>query len=76
MRRFGNFQFKSWKSSGSELGVPILKAIELVATRALCDEEVLLNYRLTGRATQNIGPLGVHLQMRKRIGEDGASAGD
>lgn len=47
MRRFGSFWFK-WGSLGnSGAEVPALKTIVLVATRALHDEEVLLNYRLS-----------------------------
>ncbi|KAL3718750.1 hypothetical protein ACJRO7_003799 [Eucalyptus globulus] len=47
MRRFGSFWFK-WGSLGnSGAEVPALKTIALVATRALHDEEVLLNYRLS-----------------------------
>ncbi|KAK3040738.1 hypothetical protein RJ639_029260 [Escallonia herrerae] len=44
MKRFGSFWFKSG-NSGSD--IPVLKTLVLVATRALCDEEVLLNYRLS-----------------------------
>lgn len=44
MKRFGSFWFKLG-SGGS--GIPILKTIVLVATRALCNEELLLNYRLS-----------------------------
>ncbi|KAK4348627.1 hypothetical protein RND71_031382 [Anisodus tanguticus] len=48
MRRFGSFTFKSRKSSNNESNaVPVLKTLVLVATRAICDEEVLLNYRLS-----------------------------
>ncbi|KAH7690278.1 hypothetical protein IHE45_02G037000 [Dioscorea alata] len=47
MRRFGSFWFKSWKSSDQNAGAPVMKTLVLVATRALCDEEVLLNYRLS-----------------------------
>ncbi|XP_015575424.1 uncharacterized protein LOC8277789 isoform X2 [Ricinus communis] len=46
MRRFGSFWFRS-KAKGSGSGIPILKALVLVATRALSNEEVLLNYRLS-----------------------------
>ncbi|CAI0415473.1 unnamed protein product [Linum tenue] len=46
MRRFGSFWWRTGsKESGSD--VPIMKALVLVTTRALCDEEVLLNYRLS-----------------------------
>lgn len=45
MRRFGSFWFK-WGSS-KDSGSPVLKTLVLVATRALSDEEVLLNYRLS-----------------------------
>lgn len=47
MKRFGSFWFKSGSSSNSGGDVPVLKTLVLVATRALCDEEVLLNYRLS-----------------------------
>ncbi|CAN4092620.1 unnamed protein product [Withania somnifera] len=46
-RRLGSFRFKSWKSSNNESNDPILKTLVLVATRAICDEEVMLNYRLS-----------------------------
>lgn len=45
MRRFGSFWFK-W-GSGSGSSTPVLKTLALVATRAICDEEILLNYRLS-----------------------------
>ncbi|MED6217458.1 hypothetical protein PIB30_118468 [Stylosanthes scabra] len=49
MRRFGSFWFKSGVSrrNASSTNVPTLKTLVLVATRALEDEEVLLNYRLS-----------------------------
>ncbi|CDP00746.1 unnamed protein product [Coffea canephora] len=47
MKRFGSFWFKSWKSGSHVSDVPILKTLVLVATRPLCDEELLLNYRLS-----------------------------
>ncbi|GMP84473.1 hypothetical protein CsSME_00037992 [Camellia sinensis var. sinensis] len=47
MKRFGSFWFKSWGSSNGESDILVLKALVLVATRPLCDEEVLLNYRLS-----------------------------
>lgn len=47
MRRFGNFWFKSGVSKTSESNVPTLKTLVLVATRALQDEELFLNYRLS-----------------------------
>ncbi|XVF01778.1 hypothetical protein REPUB_Repub04eG0118600 [Reevesia pubescens] len=46
MRRFGSFWFR-WGSRNSGSDVPVLKTLVLVATTALCDEEVLLNYRLS-----------------------------
>ncbi|XP_050232417.1 uncharacterized protein LOC126681080 [Mercurialis annua] len=46
MRRFGSFWFKSRAKEGGS-AVPLLKTLVLVATRALSDEEVLLNYRLS-----------------------------
>ncbi|KAI3941611.1 hypothetical protein MKX01_018201 [Papaver californicum] len=47
MKRFGSFWFKSRSSTESTSDVPVLKCLVLVATRALRDEEVLLNYRLS-----------------------------
>ncbi|KAM7487709.1 hypothetical protein LguiB_025193 [Lonicera macranthoides] len=47
MKRFGSFWFQLGGSSNSGGDVPVLKTLVLVATRALCDEEVLLNYRLS-----------------------------
>lgn len=47
MRRLGSFWFKSWKSVNRGSEVPVLKSLVLVATKALCDEEILLNYRLS-----------------------------
>ncbi|XP_059630993.1 uncharacterized protein LOC132273904 isoform X2 [Cornus florida] len=47
MKRFGSFWFKSGGSSNGGSDVPILKTLVLVATRALRDEELLLNYRLS-----------------------------
>lgn len=48
MKRFGSFWFKSRGSTNDGLSdVPVLKTIVLVATRALGDEEILLNYRLS-----------------------------
>uniref|UniRef100_A0A3Q7JCL7 Syntaxin 6/10/61 N-terminal domain-containing protein n=1 Tax=Solanum lycopersicum TaxID=4081 RepID=A0A3Q7JCL7_SOLLC len=47
MRRFGTFWFKSWKSGKNGLDVPVLKTLVLVATRAISNEEILLNYRLS-----------------------------
>ncbi|KAJ8759301.1 hypothetical protein K2173_006821 [Erythroxylum novogranatense] len=46
MRRFGSFWFRSGRKNGDS-GIPVLKTLVLVATRELCDEEVLLNYRLS-----------------------------
>ncbi|CAI0443994.1 unnamed protein product [Linum tenue] len=46
MRRFGSFWWRTGSREGSS-DVPIMKALVLVATRAICDEEVLLNYRLS-----------------------------
>lgn len=45
LKRFGSFWFKTGGSNG--LDAPVLKTLVLVATRELCDEELLLNYRLT-----------------------------
>ncbi|OMO60145.1 hypothetical protein CCACVL1_24369 [Corchorus capsularis] len=47
MRRFGSFWFKSWGSRKTGPDVPVLKTLVLVATTPLCNEEVLLNYRLS-----------------------------
>ncbi|OAY78781.1 hypothetical protein ACMD2_08428 [Ananas comosus] len=47
MKRFGTFWFKSWGSRDQEGDGPVIKTLVLVATRALCDEEVFLNYRLS-----------------------------
>ncbi|XP_004505707.1 uncharacterized protein [Cicer arietinum] len=47
MKKFDSFWFKSRVSRNSESHVPILKTVVLVATRALQDEELLLNYRLS-----------------------------
>ncbi|XWS68480.1 hypothetical protein CRYUN_Cryun04dG0094200 [Craigia yunnanensis] len=46
MRRFGSFWFR-WGSRNSGSDNPVLKTLVLVATTALCNEEVLLNYRLS-----------------------------
>ncbi|CAK7337997.1 unnamed protein product [Dovyalis caffra] len=46
MRRFGSFWFRS-SAKNSAYDVPVLKTLVLVATRAIGDEEVLLNYRLS-----------------------------
>ncbi|KAJ8539530.1 hypothetical protein K7X08_013782 [Anisodus acutangulus] len=46
MKRFGTFWFK-WKSGTNGSDVPVLKTLVLVATRAISNEEVLLNYRLS-----------------------------
>ncbi|XP_057445262.1 uncharacterized protein LOC130737493 isoform X2 [Lotus japonicus] len=47
MRRFGSFWFKSGGSRNSGSHVPTLKSLVLIATRAIQDEELLLNYRLS-----------------------------
>lgn len=48
MRRFGSFWFKTGKSSvHSASNSPILKSLVLVANRGICNEEILLNYRLS-----------------------------
>ncbi|MED6224289.1 hypothetical protein PIB30_082614 [Stylosanthes scabra] len=44
---FGNFWFKSGVSRNDESQVPTLKTVVLVASRALQDEELFLNYRLS-----------------------------
>ncbi|XP_047169116.1 uncharacterized protein LOC124837714 isoform X2 [Vigna umbellata] len=47
LKRFGSSWLKSVVSKNSESDVPTLKAVVLVATRTLQDEELLLNYRLS-----------------------------
>ncbi|KAG2701810.1 hypothetical protein I3843_06G056600 [Carya illinoinensis] len=47
MKRFGSFWFKFGGSGNGGSDVAVLKTLVLVATRALCDEELLLNYRLS-----------------------------
>ncbi|KAF5192787.1 C5orf35 [Thalictrum thalictroides] len=47
MKRFGSFWFKSGGSGEDISDVPVLKTLVLIATRAICNEEVLLNYRLS-----------------------------
>ncbi|KAM5566397.1 hypothetical protein ABKV19_014866 [Rosa sericea] len=47
MKKFGSFWLKLGSSRNSVSDVPVLKTLVMVATRALCDEEVLLNYRLS-----------------------------
>ncbi|KAL5983064.1 hypothetical protein ACLOJK_017144 [Asimina triloba] len=47
MKRLGSFWFKSRASDDGEADVPVMKTLVLVATRALCNEEVFLNYRLS-----------------------------
>lgn len=46
MKRLGSFWFKS-KGSDDVSDVPVLKTLVLIATRALHNEEILLNYRLS-----------------------------
>lgn len=49
MKRFGSFWFKSWSGSHKteESESAVLRALVLVATRIVCDEELYLNYRLS-----------------------------
>jgi hypothetical protein len=48
MKRFGSLRFKSRVPRNNESHVPTtLKTVVLVTTRALQDEELLLNYRLS-----------------------------
>ncbi|XP_004505812.1 uncharacterized protein [Cicer arietinum] len=47
MRRLGSFWFKFGGSKNSGLNVPTLKSLVLISTRAIQDEELLLNYRLS-----------------------------
>lgn len=49
MKRFGSFWFKSWSGSRKteESESAVLRALVLVATRIVCDEELYLNYRLS-----------------------------
>ncbi|GAB2275291.1 hypothetical protein Dimus_010051 [Dionaea muscipula] len=46
MKRFGSFWFKSG-GSAPEIISPVLRTLVLVATRAICNEEIFLNYRLS-----------------------------
>ncbi|CAH8281931.1 unnamed protein product [Eruca vesicaria subsp. sativa] len=45
MTKLGGLSFKT--ESDSSLDAPVLKTVVLVATRALCNEELMLNYRLS-----------------------------
>ncbi|XP_062107915.1 uncharacterized protein LOC133818838 isoform X2 [Humulus lupulus] len=47
LKGFGSswFKYGSFKKTGSE--VPLLKTLVVVSTRAICNEELLLNYRLS-----------------------------
>lgn len=45
MRSFGSFWSRT--GSNSSFDAPVLKTLILVATRALCNEELMLNYRLS-----------------------------
>ncbi|GAB4850621.1 hypothetical protein Ancab_029930 [Ancistrocladus abbreviatus] len=47
MKRYGSFWFKSWGSAEGGSDSPILKSLVIVATRAICNEEIYLNYRLS-----------------------------
>jgi len=47
MRRFGSFWFKTGSSVYGASDSPILKSLVLVSNRAICNEEILLNYRLS-----------------------------
>ncbi|KAL8157539.1 uncharacterized protein LOC141674308 isoform X1 [Apium graveolens] len=47
MKKIGSFWFKTGSSGSNASSYSILKTLVLVATRALSDEEVLLNYRLS-----------------------------
>lgn len=47
MKRFGSFWFRSGSVASNEANGPCIKTLALVATRALKDEEVFLNYRLS-----------------------------
>lgn len=47
MKRFGNFWFRSGGSGDGEEVGPVIKTLVLVATKALTNEEVFLNYRLS-----------------------------
>ncbi|KAK6933645.1 hypothetical protein RJ641_036539, partial [Dillenia turbinata] len=47
MKRFGTFWLKSWGSQNEGSNFAVLRTLVLVATRALSNEEVLLNYRLS-----------------------------
>ncbi|TQD90409.1 hypothetical protein C1H46_024046 [Malus baccata] len=69
MKRFGSFWFKLGGSKNSGSDVPVLKSLVLVATRALCDEVVLLNYTLSN---SNVGQSGILLLMRRKTEGGGA----
>ncbi|KAG2300796.1 hypothetical protein Bca52824_037268 [Brassica carinata] len=45
MMKSGGFSFKT--GSKTSVDAPVLKTLVLVATRALCNEELMLNYRLS-----------------------------
>lgn len=47
MKRLGSFWFKFGGSGNGGSDVPVLRTLVLVATRALCNEELLLNYGLS-----------------------------
>jgi hypothetical protein len=49
MKRFGTFWFKSWSGSRKtdESENTVIRALVLIATRNICNEEVYLNYRLS-----------------------------
>ncbi|XP_073112707.1 uncharacterized protein [Elaeis guineensis] len=49
MKRFGTFWFRYGGSGDGKGDVAVLKTIVLVATRALSDEELFLNYRLSNQ---------------------------
>ncbi|KAJ8467882.1 hypothetical protein OPV22_030434 [Ensete ventricosum] len=49
MKRFGTFWFRFGGSVDPNGDSPVLKTLVLVATRALCNEEVFLNYRLSNQ---------------------------
>ncbi|KAB2623997.1 hypothetical protein D8674_015657 [Pyrus ussuriensis x Pyrus communis] len=69
MKRCGSLWFKLGGSKNSGSDVPVLKSLVLVATRALCDEEMLLNYRLSN---SNVGQSGILLLMRRKTEDGGA----
>ncbi|XWS54343.1 hypothetical protein CRYUN_Cryun10bG0081900 [Craigia yunnanensis] len=68
MRRFGSFWFRWGSRNSGSSDFPVLKTLVLVATTALCDEEVLLNYRLSNSQQRP----SWYTPTKRRIEGDGA----